>query len=130
MPRPPLTEADVMEALRVCFDPELAVNIVDLGLVYGIVVDRDHEAPGVEPRYNARITLTMRAPSDEREAMLIGQVKNRLAGMQEISRTTVDLIWEPAWTADRMSVAARQQLGLDRPAKQGLVTIQTTGSSS
>lgn len=118
-----LTESDVREALRVCFDPELAVNIVDLGLVYGISVERDREAPGFEPRSRVHVTLTMRAPNDEREAMLTGQVHNRLAGMPQVSRSSVTVVWEPAWTADRMSAAARQQLGLDRPAKQGLVRI-------
>lgn len=120
----PFTEADVLEALRVCFDPELAVNIVDLGLVLGVRVDRDDDAPGFESRYRVGVTLTMRTPSDDREAMLIGQVKNRLAGMREVSRVTVELVWEPAWTADRMTEAARQQLGLDRPPKQGLITIK------
>ena len=112
------------EALRVCFDPEVAVNIVDLGLVYGIDVQRDEEWPGFEPRYLVHVTMTMRTQSDEREAMLIGQVKNRLAGMPDVSRSVVTLVWEPAWTADRMSAAARRQLGLDREPKQGLVTIK------
>jgi metal-sulfur cluster biosynthetic enzyme len=118
------TENDVRDALRVCFDPELAVNIVDLDLVYGITLARDEDAPGFEPRYNVHITLTMRAPSDEREAMLVGQVRNRLAGLREVSHSSVEIVWEPAWTADRMSDAARLQLGLDRPAKQGLVSIK------
>jgi metal-sulfur cluster biosynthetic enzyme len=119
-----LTEDDIREALRVCFDPELAVNIVDLGLVYGIAVAQDYDAPGFEPRYIVAVTLTMRTPSDDREAMLIGQVKNRLAGMPQVSGSTVDLVWEPAWTADRMNAAARQQLGLDRAPKQGLISIK------
>ena len=119
-----LSEVDVREALKVCFDPELAVNIVDLGLVYGIEVQQDSEWPGFEPRYVVHVTMTMRAPSDEREAMLIGQVKNRLAGIQDLSRTDVTLTWEPAWSADRMSAAARQQLGLDRAPKQGLISIR------
>lgn len=119
-----LTEDDIREALRVCFDPELAVNIVDLGLVYGVAIQQDHDAPGFEPRYDVSISMTMRAPSEDREAMLMGQVRNRLAGMQQVSHATVDLVWDPAWTADRMSAAGRQQLGLDRAPKQGLVTIQ------
>ena len=119
-----LSENDVRQALKVCFDPELAVNIVDLGLVYGVAITLDEDAPGFEPRYKVRITLTMRAPNDEREAMLVGQVKNRLAGMREVSHSDVELLWEPAWSADRMSAAARQQLGLDRPPKHGLVTIK------
>jgi metal-sulfur cluster biosynthetic enzyme len=118
-----LTEDDVREALRVCFDTELQVNIVDLGLVYGIAIRPDAEAPGYEPRYLVHITLTMRAPNDEREALLVGQVQNRFAGMREVSRCTVEVVWEPAWSAELMSAAARRQLGLDRPAKQGLINI-------
>ncbi|AFL89753.1 putative metal-sulfur cluster biosynthetic enzyme [Terriglobus roseus DSM 18391] len=121
---PAPTQTDIREALRVCFDPELSVNIVDLGLVYDIQVQQDTNWPGFEPRYVIHITMTMRAPSDEREAMLIGQVKNRLAGIPEVSRSEVKLVWEPAWTADRMTPAARQQLGLDRAPKQGLITIK------
>jgi metal-sulfur cluster biosynthetic enzyme len=123
MPSTP-TQHDIREALRVCFDPELAVNIVDLGLVYDVDVQQDSEWPGFAPRYVVHVTMTMRAPNEEREAMLIGQVKNRLAGIPDVSRTEVTLVWEPAWTADRMSTAARQQLGLDRAPKQGLVTIR------
>ena len=118
------TQDEMYEALRVCYDPELAVNIVDLGLVYNINIERDEEWPGFETRYAVHVTMTMRALSDEREAMLIGQVKNRLAGMPDVSRSVVILVWQPAWTADRMSIAARQQLGLDREPKQGLVTIK------
>ncbi len=119
-----LTAEDVREALRVCFDPELPVNIIDLGLVYGITVEQDRDAPGLEPHYAVSIDLTMRAPNEEREAMLIAQLKNRLAGIQEVSRSNVHLVWEPAWSADRMTDAAREQLGLSRNQKQGLVSIQ------
>ena len=51
------TEDHVRDALRVCFDPELAVNIVDLGLLYGVSVVPDGEAPGFEPRYDVLVTL-------------------------------------------------------------------------
>ncbi|SEC27103.1 metal-sulfur cluster assembly factor [Terriglobus roseus] len=118
------TQDDIREALRVCFDPELSVNIVDLGLVYSVDIQQDTEWPGFQPRYVPHVVMTMRAPSEEREAMLIGQVKNRLAGLPDVSRSEVTLVWEPAWTADRMSAAARQQLGLDRAPRQGLVTIK------
>lgn len=119
-----LTHDVVENALRVCFDPELPVNIVDLGLVYGIDVRIDPDAPGMEPRYAVRITMTMRAPNDEREAILVAQVQNRLMGLPEVYRANIELTWNPAWTADRMSAAARHQLGLNRPAEQQLVTIQ------
>jgi len=121
---PTFTTDHLREALRVCYDPELNVNIIDLGLVYDVQLSLDEDAPGYEPRYIADITLTMRAPSEEREPLLIAQVQNRLAGLHAISRSNVQMVWEPAWSADRMSAAARQQLGLDRPAKQGLINIR------
>ena len=119
-----LTEAEILDALRVCFDPELPVNIVDLGLVYGIAVFLDLDAPGVDPRYRVSVKLTMRMPNDEREPMLLGQVKNRLAGIQAISRSDVQLVRDPVWNPERMTQAARQQLGLDLPAQMELVQIR------
>jgi metal-sulfur cluster biosynthetic enzyme len=118
-----LTPEEVRDALRVCFDPELPVNIVDLGLVQDIRVALDRDAPGMDPRYAVEVDLTMRVASEEREPLLIAQVVNRLAGMERISRTTVLMTWTPPWTPDRMSAAARQQLGLDRPVDR-LVNIQ------
>lgn len=120
----PINEEDILDALRVCFDPELPVNIVDLGLVYGVQLSQDLDAPGIDPRYRLHVLLTMRSTNEEREGMLLAQVQNRLMGMPEVSRAEIEMVWTPMWTAERMSHAARHQLGLDRPAKQGLVTIR------
>jgi metal-sulfur cluster biosynthetic enzyme len=108
-----LTEEDVLAALRDVYDPELPVNIVDLGLVYRVTVAPDPNAPGMVPRQSVEIDITMTSkgcPSHER---IIEQVQNRLAGVREISTTTVNLVWEPAWGPQRISMAARQQLGLE-----------------
>ncbi len=119
-----MTEADVLEWLRVCFDPELPVNIVDLGFINRVAVGNDDRAVGDETRYRVLIEVTMRAPNEEREAMLLGQISNRLAGIRQISRAEVAITWEPSWTAERMSPSARRQLGLDRPSSDGLVQIR------
>ncbi len=119
-----LTAEAVMDALRVCFDPELRVNIVDLGLVQTVNLRHDADAPGVDVRYRVHVQLLARTVDENREAMLVGQVQNRLLGMHEVSHAAVEVVAEPAWTSDRMSIAARQHLGLDRPPKQGLVSIQ------
>ena len=119
-----LTEHEVLEALRVCFDPELPVNVVDLGLVFEVSVLRDAEAPGSSPRFMVGVTLLRRSPGEEREAMLVGQVSNRLMGMREISRVSVALVSEPVWTAERMTDAGRRQLGLDRGVGSELVQIR------
>lgn len=118
-----LTPDNFREALRVCFDPELGVNIVDLGMVEAIRMERDTEAPGTTPRYRIHLTLLRRTGDDQRQAMLQGQIENRLMGMREISLTVVE-VSEHVWTADRITTAGRQQLGLDRSAKPGLIQIR------
>lgn len=121
----PLSAKDVREALRVCFDPELPVNVVDLGLLHAVELTHDPDAPGTTPRFQVTVILLRRTSDDEREAMLQGQVANRLAGMYEVSTSRVCFVDEPRWTADRMSDAARAQLGLNRVQKPGLIQIQT-----
>ncbi len=119
-----LTEAAVLDALRVCFDPELPVNIVDLGLVLGIAVQPDADAPGTTPRAHVTVHLLRRTQDEQREAMLQGQVANRLAGIYAVSGCTVTFAYEPTWTADRMTDEARAQLGLNRTQKPGLIQIR------
>jgi metal-sulfur cluster biosynthetic enzyme len=106
------TEEAVRDALRDVIDPEIPVNIVDLGLVYKVDVALDEDAPGFEPRYRVAIDMTMTTQACPAHAMIIEQVKNRLAGVPEISATAVDLVWEPAWTPDRISPEAQRKLGI------------------
>ncbi len=108
----PLTEADVLQALRDVNDPELPVNIVDLGLVYKVTVEPDLDAPGMLPRQKVAVVMTMTTQGCPAHAMILEQVRNRLAGVQEISWTEVELVWEPPWTPDRISPAAQKKLGI------------------
>ena len=107
-----LTEEDVLSALRDVNDPELPVNIVDLGLVYKVDLAADPDAPGMLPRQKVAIEMTMTTQACPAHAMILEQVRNRLAGIQELSETQVDLVWEPAWTPDRISPAAQKKLGI------------------
>jgi len=95
------TEAAVRQALSEVIDPELGVNIVDLGLVYGIEV---HEA-------RVRVVMTMTSPAcplgDYLKDLVDAAIKRRVPGVQEVE---IVLVWEPAWDPDRMSDAARRQL--------------------
>lgn len=96
-----MTESEVREALRHVTDPELGVNIVDLGLVYGIeVADR-----------RVRVTMTMTTPAcplrDYIQSLAEGALFERLP---EITDLTVDIVSEPPWSEDMMSEAARRQL--------------------
>ncbi len=107
-----VTEQEILNALRDINDPELPVNIVDLGLVYLVDVQPDPDAPGMLPRNRVHIEMSMTTQACPAHAMILEQVRNRLAGIQGISEAQVDLVWEPAWTPDRISPDAQKKLGI------------------
>lgn len=96
-------ETAIVRALSTVFDPELPVNIHELGLVYDVIVDSSR-AVGI------RMTLT--APGCPAAQSLPEQVRRVVAAVAGVSDVTVDVVWDPPWTRDRMSEAARLQLGL------------------
>ena len=106
------TEDQLLTALRDCFDPEVKLNLVDLGLIYGVSLRPDPDSTRAFPRQIATITMTLTTPNCPASGLIMEQVHNRLAGVPEISRTEVNLVWEPKWTAHRISPTGRQQLGL------------------
>ena len=108
-----LTEQDVLTALRDVYDPELPVNIVDLGLVYRVNIAPDPDAPGMVPRQKVEIDVTMTSKGCPAHEVILEKIKNRLAGLQQISETAVNLTWEPPWTPQRISSEARKQLGIE-----------------
>ncbi len=93
----------VMDALRTVFDPEIPVNITELGLIYDVLVDAD-------ARVGIRMTLT--APACPAAQSLPVEVRQKAAAVPGVSEARVEVVWEPAWTKDRMSDAAKLQLGL------------------
>jgi FeS assembly SUF system protein len=93
----------IVNALSTVFDPEIPVNIYELGLIYDILVDAA-SAVGI------RMTLT--APACPAAQFLPQQVKNAVAAVAGVSGVTVDVVWDPPWDRDRMSDAARLQLGM------------------
>jgi FeS assembly SUF system protein len=96
-------EPAVLAALKTVFDPEIPVNIYDLGLIYEVIVD-DTAAVGV------RMTLT--APACPAAQWLPAQVEEKVKAVPGVSDARVDVVFDPPWTRDRMSEAARLQLGL------------------
>ncbi len=107
-----LTEQDIRNALRDVYDPELPVNIVDLGLVYRVEVGPDPDAPGMVPKQKVSIDLTLTTPGCPSHAQITEQIRNRLAGFQELSESQVNLVWEPKWSPARISPEAQKQLGI------------------
>jgi metal-sulfur cluster biosynthetic enzyme len=113
-----LTDSDILTALRDCYDPVLPCNIVDLGLIRSIAITPDLEAPGanipgIPQKHIIKIEITPTQTDEAANAQLEAQIINRLAGLEAISRTTVTLLQEPAWTPQRITPAGRKILGLD-----------------
>ncbi len=93
----------IINALRTCFDPEIPVNIYDLGLIYELDVD----AAGV-----VKIQMTLTAPACPVAGSLPPEVERRVKEVPGVSEAKVELVWEPPWTQSRLSQAALIQLGL------------------
>jgi FeS assembly SUF system protein len=96
-------EANVIAALRTIYDPEIPVNIYDLGLVYGLDID----ATG---KVDVRMTLT--APACPVAETFPGTVEQRLYEVPGVTEVRVELVWEPPWNPDRLSEDAKLSLGL------------------
>ena len=96
-------EQGIHEALRSCFDPEIPVNIYDLGLIYDVAVDND-----------ARVTIRMTLTSKECPvaATLPREVEAKVGAVDGVSSAEVQLVWEPPWHPSRISEPAKHQLGL------------------
>jgi FeS assembly SUF system protein len=93
----------ILDAIRTVFDPEIPVNIMELGLVYDVWVD----AAGV-----AGIRMTLTAPGCPAAQSLPVEVAHKVKGVAGVADAKVDVVWDPPWTKDRMSDAAKLQLGL------------------
>ena len=93
----------ILGALRTVFDPEIPVNIYDLGLIYDVIVESSN-------RVGIRMTLT--APACPAAQFLPDRVKKAVESVADVTGAVVDVVWEPAWSRDRMSEAAKLQLGL------------------
>jgi metal-sulfur cluster biosynthetic enzyme len=108
----PITEEEIRAALRDCFDPEVKLNLVDLGLVYGIAVEPDPNSTPAFPRQRVKVTMTLTTPQCPASGLIFEQVHNRLASLPQVSKAEVELVWEPKWTPHKISAAGRKQLGL------------------
>ncbi len=95
-------EAEVADALRTCFDPEIPVNIYELGLIYEIKV---------EPSGAVGIKMTLTSPNCPAAQSLPAEVQAKAKGVPGVTEATVDVVWEPPWDPSKMSEAAKLQLG-------------------
>ena len=100
-------EKEVWNQLKQCYDPEIPVNVVDLGLIYDCQL-----APLGEGSYKADIKMTLTAPGCGMGPVIAQDVQNRLLSMEGIDEANVELVWDPPWSQAMMTEAARLQLGL------------------
>jgi metal-sulfur cluster biosynthetic enzyme len=102
----PVSEDSVREALKQVVDPELFVNIIDLGLVYSVVVEPSGD------KENVKIEMTMTSPACPAGPQLIGQSKHVVGALEGVGDVEVKLVMTPPWSPDRMTESARDQLGI------------------
>jgi probable FeS assembly SUF system protein SufT len=100
-------EKQVWESLKTCYDPEIPVNIVDLGLIYDC-----HLTPIGENNYKAEVKMTLTAPGCGMGPVLAQDVQNKLISLEPIDEANVELVWDPPWNQSMMTEAAKLQLGL------------------
>ncbi|HSI32707.1 MAG TPA: SUF system Fe-S cluster assembly protein [Tepidisphaeraceae bacterium] len=98
-----LLEGKVIAALKTVYDPEIPVDIYELGLIYNIEIDDEK---------HVHVQMTLTAPGCPVAGTLPGEVERRVETVPEVKSATVELVWEPAWSKDRMSEAAMLSLGM------------------
>ena len=103
----PFNEELVWSALREVYDPEIPVNIVDLGLIY------DMKAEEVEGGHKIRVQMTLTAPGCGMGPTLAAEAKQRISVLPGVADADVHLVWDPPWGPERISPVGREKLGID-----------------
>ena len=93
----------VIEAIKTVYDPEIPVNIYELGLIYEVTIDADNEA---------YVLMTLTSPSCPVAEILPPEVHQKVESVDGVSKATVEITWDPPWDPDRMSEAAKLELGM------------------
>ena len=97
-----VTMEEIVQALKECYDPEIPVNVWDLGLIYDVNVDAD----------KVHVKMTLTAPGCPMHTFISEEVKSRLKSISGVKEATVEVVWDPPWNPDRMSKEAKAQLGI------------------
>ena len=96
-----LTINDIITALKGCVDPEIGINIVDLGLIYGINIDASN---------NISLKITMTSPMCPVTSVILADIQLRLEHLQGAGQFNIDLVWEPAWTPECITEEVRMSM--------------------
>ena len=96
-----VSKDEVMGVLKKCYDPEIPINIVDLGLVYNVDIQEE----------KVQVKMTLTAPGCPASSYISMDVKRKIEGLPGVKEATVQVVWDPPWTPDAMSEAAKKQFG-------------------
>ncbi len=105
----PFSEELVWDAMKGCFDPEIPVNIVDLGLIYDLQISE----PDAEGLHTVDVKMTLTAQGCGMGPVIAEDAKKNIEALAAVSRAQVDIVWDPPWTPHMISEAGRQKLGLE-----------------
>jgi FeS assembly SUF system protein len=97
-------QEQIVAAIKTCYDPEIPVNIYELGLIYGI---------DVGPTSDVLVRMTLTSPACPAAGSLPPEVEAKVKGVAGVASAKVEVVWEPTWDPSRMSEAARLELGMD-----------------
>lgn len=95
-------ETTVYDALKQIYDPEVGINIVDMGLIYSLTIDGDH----------VDITMTLTSPGCPAGPQILGQIDSTVKGLGDVENVDINVVWSPPWSPDMLSEEARDQLGI------------------
>ncbi|MGA7008150.1 MAG: PqqD family peptide modification chaperone [Nitrososphaeraceae archaeon] len=101
-----VTQEEVYSALRKCMDPEIPVNVVDLGLIYGVKVNEEN---------NIDIEMTMTTRGCPLHDTLVSDVKRYVGKINGVAGVNVSIVWDPPWSVDKIEPTVRDQLGFGKP---------------
>lgn len=102
------SEQAVWAALKTCFDPEIPVNIVDLGLVYDLSTEKTEKGS-----YNVEVKMTLTAPGCGMGPVIAEDARQKIAALPEVESAKVHIVWDPVWTPQMISPEGRLALGLE-----------------
>ena len=110
---PTVTEEDVLSALKSCYDPEIPVNIVDLGLIYKVNFAPVSAETPEQAKQDVSVDMTLTAQGCPEHVNISAQVKSCLEQLPGIRNCSVNVVWTPPWTPERLSPEAKKQLGIE-----------------
>lgn len=97
-----VTKEKVMNTLKQCYDPEIPVNIVDLGFIYNVDIKGD----------TVNVDMTLTTPGCPMHSLIARDVKQKLESLEEVNEANINIVWDPPWSPDKMSEEAKKKLGM------------------